>query len=195
MNNRRYKWPGNIEVKCDPRRDIYRRYVLKIFPKDGNVVKKEILVIMLNPSDADNDWSDHTCKVLMKICKCNGYNSITICNLFSSRGQVEKLNEFMENDKANDEISDKKLEEQINKFDEVLCAWGGPHNKIRYKKILIDRIKKILKILKSQKLRGKKILKLKIDKKSGKLYPSHPQGKHANIEFKPYCIEDINISE
>ena len=201
MNNGKVKWtikvngtPQKFEGECYPPNDSKRRYVLKVYPKDKIQTKKEIFVIMLNPSTADENEPDQTCKFLINQCNWNGHNSITICNLFSSRGLIEKLNECMENDTANDNSSDEKLKEQIKKFDEILCAWGGPYKGIKNKKVLNDRIKEVFKILESQKLRGKKILKLKKDSENRcSQYPPHPLGKAHHTEFEPYCIEEINI--
>ena len=193
MKKRKYKWPDDVKVECDPDNDTNKRYILNISPKDKKVTKK-ILVIMCNPSTADKYWSDHTCKVLIRICEGNGYNSINICNLFSFRGTIKELNKAIEDSKANDELSGKKLEEQSDTLDEVLCAWGGPYTDLKNKKIFEDRIKEVLEILKSQKSKGKEILKLKFDKKDRELYPPHPQGKDLNTEFEPYCIERININ-
>lgn len=75
-----------------------------------------------------------------------------ICNLYSSRGQVKKLNEFIENGTANDNSSDEKLKEQIKKFDEVLCALGKAE-KINDRDSYNTRVAEIYERLSNKKLR------------------------------------------
>ena len=199
MNNGKQ---GTWKVKVGKLRD-YRvkcwksgkyRYKLKIELIDSTPTR-EILVIMLNPSDADEKENnfDPTCRFLINICHSNGYDYITICNLFSLiTKDVKVLGQNIQ--QANDNQNINEIKNYIGGFNEILCAWGGPYKEIKNKKILNDRIKEVLEILKSQKSKGKEILKLKFDKKDRELYPPHPQGKDLNTEFEPYCIERININ-
>lgn len=197
MNNGKDEWPQKFQIECYPPNDSKRRYILKIYLKDKTQTKKELLVIMLNPSYADKKKSDPTCLTLINICESNYYDSITICNLFSLRtSKVEELNEKI--NEANDNRNINETKKCIEGFNEILCAWGGPYKEIKNKKTLNDRLKEIFKSLKLQKLKGKKILKLKIKKESENKYPQyppHPLYKKYNTEFEPYCIEEINIEE
>ncbi len=179
MNEEISKWRIKVnrklqefEVECDPPNYSNRRYMLKIFPKNMAQIKKEILVIMLNPSIADKYSSDKTCRDLINLCDCNGYNSITICNLFSSRGQVKELNEFMENGTANDNSSDEKLKEQIEKFDEVLCAWGKVEE-LEDRNLYNIRINKVYEMLTNKKLK-----EFGHTSFNGDIYPNHPYYVH-----------------
>ena len=165
MNNGKGKWPENVTVKGDPLNDSNRRYMLKIFPKDSAQIKKEILVIMLNPSKADEDSSDKTCKVLINLCDWNGYNGITICNLFSLRkSNVKELNEEIQD--ANDSLND--LKRYIEPFDEVLCAWGRAEG-LKDRNLYNERITEVYEILANKKLKefGHSSL-------NGNIYPYHP---------------------
>ena len=172
MNNGKGEWLENVTINCDPRNDSNRRYTLKIVPKDSAQIEKKILVIMLNPSTADKDNSDKTCRDLIDLCDWNGYTSITICNLFSSRGQVKELNEFMENGTANDDSSNEKLKEQIKEFDEILCAWGRA-KELKDRKPYNARITKVYEMLTNKKLK-----EFGHSSFNGNTYPYHPYYIH-----------------
>ena len=181
-------------------KDCKHRYKLRI-SLIGTTSTKEILVIMLNPSTADektDNW-DKTCEFLINICHSNGYDLITICNLFSFiTKEVEELDKKIQEENSNS--IDEALRESIKKANEILCAWGGPYKKIKnkQKQILNDMIKEVFGILKSRNLNVKKVLKLRIKKKSENKfpkYPPHPLCKKYNTEFEPYFIAEINIEE
>lgn len=185
----------NYKIECWKNDEKYR-YKLKISLMNSISIK-EILVIMLNPSTADEKKNnfDPTCRFLINICHSNGYDSITICNLFSF---ITKYVKILDKNIQEDEprLNNEILENSMKGFNEILCAWGGPYKEIKNKKILNDRLKEVFKSLKLQKLRGKKILKLKIKKgyeNKYPQYPPHPSRKRYNTEFEPYCIEEINI--
>ena len=180
MNNGKGKWDvGNtqLEVECCPPNDS-TRYMLKIYPKDKIQTKKKIFVIMLNPSKADENEPDQTCEYLIKLCDYNGYNSLTICNLFSLRGNIKKLNEEIHN--ANDLSNDQKLDECIAQFDGILCAWGQA-DKIKDRKAYNKRIREVYIKLTNKKLRefGHSTFK-------GYKYPHHP--RYTYIKLKESVI-------
>lgn len=197
MNDKKSKWTSlGFEAECYPPNNSERRYTLKLYPKDKALTKKEILVIMLNPSTADENKPDTTCRSLIKLCNFNDYNSITICNIFSLRTpNVMVLNKAIKINTANDDLSDEKLKECIKEFNEVLCAWGKA-DKIKDRKIreiLDTRIKKIEEMLK-----GKKLYKFGDTSFNGKSYPLHPYfyntmntEKKSKIRFTSYNSEQI----
>jgi len=185
MNSGKSKWPENVTVDGDPLNNSNRRYMLKIFPKNSAQIKKEILVIMLNPSTADENKPDQTCEYLIKLCDYNGYNSLTICNLFPLRGNIKKLNEEIGN--ANDLSNDQKLYGCIAQFDEILCAWGQADKiKIKDRKAYNKRIREVYIKLTNKKLRefGHSTFK-------GYKYPHHPRYTYIKskesviVEHKP----------
>lgn len=74
MNNGKQEWTIKVndnlmefEVECYPPNDSKRRYMLKIYPKDKTLTKREILVIMLNPSSANEFKKDQTCEFVISI--------------------------------------------------------------------------------------------------------------------------------
>ena len=174
MNNGNGEWSGvkvngeiqNIKVECKAQNDSIRRYVLRIHLKAKTQIEKEILVIMLNPSTANENKPDPTCKALMNLCDWNGYNFITICNLFSLRTpNPSKLNDNI--DEANDTQNNDKLRLCIGQFDEVLCAWGNA-KKIKERAKYLTRVYKVEDMLNGKKL--KKIGKGLVDNR----FPYHP---------------------
>lgn len=195
MNDKKNKWASlGFEAECPPPNNSERRYTLKLYPKDKTLTKKEILVIMLNPSTADENKPDTTCRSLIKLCNFNDYNSITICNLFSLRTpNVMVLNEAIKTNTANDDLNDEKLKECIKELNEVLCAWGKA-DKIKDRKIreiLDTRIEEI-----EERLKGKKLYKIENTFFKGKNYPTHPYWYNTlksknkfEIKFKPYKLE------
>lgn len=170
MNNRKGEWTVNgtrLEVECYPPSDSKRRYILKIYPKDKTLTKKEILVIMLNPSTANENKPDQTCKALVDLCNRNGYDFITICNLFSLRkSNVKELNEEIQD--ANDSLNDLKLKDCIEQFDEVLCAWGRA-KKLKDRNLYNARIIKVYEMLTNKKLK-----EFGHSSFNGNIYPYHP---------------------
>jgi hypothetical protein len=174
MNNGKGTWvevkvndeKQDIRVECDPPNDPKRRYILNLDLKPKIQTNNKILVIMLNPSTADEKKTDSTCRALMNLCDWNGYNTITVCNLFSLRtSNVKELNEKI--DEANDIQNDDKLKACIGKFDEILCAWGKA-DKIKRRKEYDARIENI-----EGMLNGKKLKKIGNGLVNGK-YPFHP---------------------
>ena len=174
MNNGKGEWTiivngkqQEFEVECDPPDDAKRRYILKVYPKDKTQTKKEILVIMLNPSIADKDKPDPTCRALINLCDWKGYNNITICNLFSLRGpNVKELNNKIQD--TNDSLNDLKLKECIGRFDEILCAWGRA-KELKDRNFYNARINKVYEMLTNKKLK-----EFGHSPFNGDIYPNHP---------------------
>lgn len=183
--------PQIFEVKCDPTNDSKRRYILKICPKDKTKIKKKILVIMLNPSNANEKKPDYTCRALINLCDSNSYNLITIWNLFSLRTpDVEELNEKI-ND-ANDNQNNEKLRLCIGQFDEILCAWGRA-KEIKDMEFYNDRIDQVYHDM----LKGKNLKKFGDEFSfKDKAYPTHPRRYYfiksrnkSKIKFTNYKLE------
>ena len=104
--------------------DDKHRYILEL-KREINLPTKKILVILLNPSDADSEKPDPTSENLVRLLK--NYNWISILNLYpcrSSKPEHISLN----NEDANKE-NDKKLKEYIDEFDEIFCGWGEINQK------------------------------------------------------------------
>lgn len=199
MNDGKGEWTVMVfgtqqtfEVECDPtfEDNPNRRYILKIFPKDRTQIKKELLVIMINPSTADEKKSDQTCRALLNLCDYNNYTNITICNLFSLRtSKVEELNEKIY--EANDTQNNDKLTLCIGKFNEVLCAWGKA-SKIKKRGDYDTRINQVYQMLNGKKL--KKIGNGLVDDK----YPIHPysfsfqkNGDKYKIDFEEFNLKNL----
>lgn len=126
------------------------RYLLKISLK--NSTNKKVLVIMKNPSKANNKVSDLTIDRVLTFCNSEGYSEVNIMNLFSyySTDPIGIKN-LIDNGQIDDAIgaeTDEIMKKVVKEVDEIIVAWGG--NSINREKHYKNRIKQVANIIKGK---------------------------------------------
>lgn len=120
--------------------DKKHRYLLR---KEWNKTKKKAMVIMINPSSADELLIDHTTMYVLNNLSKIGFGSVDIVNIFSkidtkisTKGGTEGLV---------DEENDIQILNPAAKVDSIIIAWGkaGESNNKIY-----NRQKEVIEILK-----------------------------------------------
>lgn len=165
----------NIKYKGEEHNNL--RYLLEIPLR--NYTNKSILVIMKNPSLANELKSDHTINNVLKYCNSKQYSKIYIMNLYAyystNPDGVAKLiknnQDMLAIGRENDEI----LKEIITKVDDVVVAWGS--NTFACTTKYKERIKQVSYILK-----GKNLFYVEKLSKCG-WYPKHAQVWSVNKEI------------
>lgn len=158
-------WSGAVLSNEDPA--IYRYLLWRIW----NESLPCLTVIMLNPSEADENFNDRTIKTLIALCNGNGYGGFIVVNLFAWRDKEPaqmKLAEYPIGDR-NEEI----LEISINESNDILCAWGVHGNHLSRDKDVI------CKLIASQK----NLLAIKVSKNG---MPEHPLYKSFSDKFQQW---------
>lgn len=126
------------------------RYLLRIPLKNSE--NKKVLVIMKNPSKANNKISDLTIDRVLTFCNSEGYSEVSIMNLFSYYStNPTKIKNLIDDGKIDDAIgikTDRIMKEIINEVDEIIVAWGG--NSINREKHYKNRIKQVTNIIKGK---------------------------------------------
>lgn len=126
--------------------DSTYRYLLQI-PFLSKTKNKTALVILKNPSKANETISDHTINNVLKYCK-EHYDQVCIMNLFpcyfTDATYVKKFinsNEFDDIMQKNIEV----LDNTLNLVDDVIVAWGGDSigNKKIYNKVINEVLQHI----------------------------------------------------
>ena len=139
------------------------RYYLKINICKNNNKKKNLIVIMLNPSQSGSKlkdtFVDKTITNVVKIANDNNYNEITILNLFSEVEPKSKKVDFSKVDEDNLKFLKEILEETNDK---ILVAWGW-----RFKNNN-NKIKDLIKVLQNKPKEQVVTFADKID------FPKHP---------------------
>lgn len=118
----------------------YRYYLKKTWGK-GN---KNIAFLMFNPSKADTRKSDNTVNNATNYAVENGFDSITIVNLFSYMSTDKK--DFKNREYFFEKINNEYIEEALNECEEFVIAWErGIHKKRKMEvlKILEKHPKKL----------------------------------------------------
>lgn len=166
FNYRPYVLTKNIEFIEDAN-NMYRYLIRVPFSRSP---QNRALVILKNPSIATGKCSDYTINKICEYCYKNGFDEIIVTNLFAYRSQKSSVmvNEALNN---NEDIvgpdNDNYIKAAVSEVNKIIVAWGEhPSN---YKKQYIERIKKVMKILKGNDL----FYVGKLSKKDG--YPLHAQ--------------------
>ena len=88
--------------------------------------EENLLIMMLNPSNADEFKDDHTIKKCIKISRNFNFGGITVINLFgyitSSPNDLLNVNDNIGHD------NDKYIFDTVSRFYKMLCAWGSSFN-------------------------------------------------------------------
>jgi hypothetical protein len=98
------------------------RYLLR---RTWDAKLPRVLFIMLNPSMADAEIDDATIRSCIRLCKCLGFGSFEVVNLFAFRAT-----DPIELVKAEDPIgprNDVTIEAALARCDIAICAWGAHH--------------------------------------------------------------------
>ena len=147
------------------------RYLLE---KKWDDKKRNITIIMINPSYADELKTDPTVCKLMNFAADNDFGSIKIVNLYAFIS-TENLNPGnIEN--AVGELNDKYILDAINNTDLIIVAWGVDKKKYR------ERKSKISKMLKKADIKIKGFID---DKNRIGAFP----GKLSNLVLADYIFE------
>lgn len=114
-----------IQIQVDSSKNL--RYLLEV-PLINNS-NKSVLVIMKNPSLADQYESDRTINNVLKFCHSNQYSKVYIMNLYSyystdSNGIANLIKNGQETLAVGRE-NDRILQQTTEKVNDVIVAWGG----------------------------------------------------------------------
>ena len=171
---------------CVPENDSEKRFVL------AQKGKKNILVIGLNPSTADELKHDGTTSNIEKIAKVNGFDGWVLYNLSPQRSPYPHqllTNSYDALLKQNIDTLDNWLKEEANTIKNVWFAWG---NNIALKQFpyLKDSAREIVTFI------NKYNLKTWCIKLTDKGHPFHPSqqsvnryiGPAENIKLQPFNV-------
>ncbi|MBU3194937.1 DUF1643 domain-containing protein [Clostridium algidicarnis] len=145
---------------------------------------KSILVIMKNPSKADENISDHTINNVLKFCE-NKYSKVYIMNLFPNYSTDPKEVKTFINSARFQEVMNKNnefLNSLLEIVDDVIIAWGGNSigNKCEYDKAIysvLNNVKKVNKKAYAVRIKGSKV---------SRKYPWHAQVWAVNHDLETY---------
>lgn len=106
--------------------DKQHRYILK---KEWDKTKKKAMVIMINPSSADELLIDHTTMYVVNNLSKIGFGSVDIVNIFSKIDTKISTKEGLE--ELVDTENDTQIIKSAGKVDNIIIAWGkvGENNK------------------------------------------------------------------
>ncbi|MGL5258210.1 MAG: DUF1643 domain-containing protein [Proteocatella sp.] len=175
---RDYVVKQNISIN----RDCDFRYSLSVPLRNSH--DRSVLVIMKNPSKADNKISDHTINNVIKFCN-NSYNTVHIMNLFPYYAtNPEEIKKFISSDNFSEimEQNISVLSSLLGNVDDIIVAWGGNSikNKYEYHKAISSVIGEIKRInRKVYAVRKKKCTK-------NRKYPWHAQVWAVNHDLEKY---------
>jgi hypothetical protein len=140
----------DIKFKGDSKKNL--RYLLEV-PLTNNT-DKSILVIMKNPSLADEYKSDHTINNVLKFCNSKQYSKVYIMNLYAYYSTnpngvaslIKKNREILAIGNENDRILG-QISEKVN---DIIVAWGS--NTFACTDKYKHRIKKVTQIIEEKNL-------------------------------------------
>ncbi|MGG3772970.1 DUF1643 domain-containing protein [Heyndrickxia faecalis] len=167
-----------IQIQADLSNNL--RYLLEV-PLMNNA-NRSVLVIMKNPSLADQYESDRTINNVLKFCHSNQYSKVYIMNLYSyystdSNGianLIKNGKEMLAVGRENDRI----LQQTTEKVNDVIVAWGG--NTFGYTDKYKQRIKQVTRIID-----GKTLYYVE-DISKCRWYPKHAQVWSVNQDIEMY---------
>lgn len=137
----RYKEYIDVDEITIKRKSTFYRYLLTIPIK--SVSKDNVLVILKNPSKANNIESDHSINNVLKFCEKH-YGKVYIMNIFPFYStKSEKVKDFICSDDYDREmdINSATLKETLDKVNEIIAAWGGGGtigNKRKYDEVISE---------------------------------------------------------
>lgn len=118
------------------------RYLLR---KEWDTKKKKAMVIMINPSSANDISMDFTTLYTINNLQKLDYGSVDILNIYPKVTNKLKLTEVDSNEL---EVNDQLISEVAEKVDSIIIAWGKRGNN---SKKIDERQKQILEKLSSHK--------------------------------------------
>lgn len=140
------------EIKCIGDDKNNKRYLLEI--PLTNKENKRVLIILKNPSKANESVSDLTIDRVLTFCNNEGYSKVYIMNLFSyystDPNGITKLIDDGKFEFAVGEKNNEILKKVLEDIDEVIVAWGG--NSINRKHYYMKRIKEVVDLIKDKEL-------------------------------------------
>lgn len=166
------------------------RYVLKY--KLNEKGKKDIVIILMNPSFADNYYLDNTLyntkKFLLNLDKIKKIHKVIVLNLFPIRTpNSNNLTTVMANYNEQQENNDNKISEILDKVNDVIVAWGSNYHNIATQKQWFT------------KLKSKSLYAYGINKKSENTeygYPKHFSPfayKYKDEDFKNKTLNNFQV--
>lgn len=142
---------------------------------------KIALVIMKNPSKANEDESDQTVNRVLEVMYKSGYGKCYIMNLIPYYAtDSARVADIAENDEEVYELNDKLLKEKIESATRIFVAWGGKSsfNNDFYNK-RVEKIKSLLK--------GKEVYCYKKNNNGTPIHPARNQWEK-DITDKDFII-------
>ncbi len=158
--------------------DEKNRYILEKFGE------KQLFIIGLNPSTADEKKLDATMRKILSFCENNDFDGFIMTNLYPQRTAKPSLL----SDKIDEKIVSKNLEEiekSLSKLKNptVLCCWG---NNVYERDYLKDCLSAILKICEKY---GACYKAIKINKSSQPAHPLYNRvGEFIDFDIKEHTI-------
>lgn len=167
-----------IDLKVDSENN--GRYLLEVpLVNDSD---KSVLVILKNPSKADQYESDLTINRVLKFCHFKQYSKVYIVNLYSyystDSAAIAKLIRDEQEALAVGINNDQILRDILDQVDEVIVAWGS--NTFGCTKEYKQRIKRVINLLE-----GKDLYYVEKNSKCG-WYPKHAQVWSVNSGIDMY---------
>ncbi|MCT4510003.1 MAG: DUF1643 domain-containing protein [Tepidibacter sp.] len=121
-------------------KDRLHRYILR---KEWDKNKKKAMIVMINPSYADELLMDYTTMYVINNLLKLGFGVVEIANIFS-RIDI-KINVKDSIEEFNDKENDRHILKAAAKADYIIIAWGKAGEK---NKKIQERQKKVLELLK-----------------------------------------------
>lgn len=175
----------SIEIIKKDAGEYKYRYLLSVNFTDASSIERPLVVIMKNPSCADENNSDRTVNNILKFAHENNYTKVHILNLYSLYSTDSKKIKYLVNgDKklvAVGEDNDKVIKETIENVEDIIIAWGtSPKGMKRSYK---ERVEEVLRFFKD------KNLYYVLEDYHESLYPRHPQvwaSDAADLKLEPW---------
>ncbi|MCT4508240.1 MAG: DUF1643 domain-containing protein [Tepidibacter sp.] len=159
-------------------KDRLHRYILR---KEWDKNKKKAMIIMINPSYADELLMDYTTMYVINNLLKLGFGSVEIVNIFSRIDIKINVNDSIE--KLMDKENDIHILKAADKVDNIIIAWGkvGVNNKK-----IQERQKEVFELLKEY---NNKLYIIQDKLGRGGYHPLAPQ-----IRFS-WKLKKINIED
>lgn len=160
------------------------RYSLFI-PYKNPVNKKNVLVIMRNPSKANKDISDKTINNVLGFCH-NKYDGVYMTNLYPYyETNSTKVKDFIESVSYEEQMEKNAqiLDTLLESVDEVIAAWGTNNTGSKYDKGYEDVIGQILETLNKK---NKDVYAMRFVASKN---PWHPRNWEENFNLELYPLK------
>lgn len=162
------------KIECCPSDKEYR-YSLDIECENSDNMNKIAMIIMQNPSKANERYSDRTVNKVLKYFHEFGYSKVIIMNIipFYATKIAELPNSVLkETNRLN--VNCKKIYTQSKLADKIFVAWGWAStiSSCYYEK-RVTEIKEVLKKIREQEDNKKEIVCYEINKSNNQ--PRHPR--------------------